>query len=106
MKPGDKAAIVCCSNGQPIENKEKLQKLQDTLTEIGRDRVLAGYEREDSAIGSYGRYCAADGYVSESAEADGGISAGFGDFVRNVYKDGKGRLCSCHIGAGESVCRQ
>ena len=35
MKKGDKVAIICCSNGQVPAYKGKLQKLQDTLTQIG-----------------------------------------------------------------------
>lgn len=38
-----KAAIVCCSNGQSIRNKEKIALLRQTLSELGIDTVLSGH---------------------------------------------------------------
>lgn len=57
MKKGDKIAIVCCSNGQPVSNREKLCKLHTTIQEIGlvpvwshyiytRDSVFSGSAKE------------------------------------------------------------
>lgn len=47
MKKGDKAAIVCCSNGQSRINQEKIKNLQDTLLQIGLVPVFGDciYER-------------------------------------------------------------
>ena len=48
MKKGDKVAIVCCSNGQLITNREKLQNLHITLRNVGLEPVWSDfiYERE------------------------------------------------------------
>lgn len=38
-----KAAIVCCSNGQSIKQKEKILQLQHTLSTIGIDTIQSDY---------------------------------------------------------------
>lgn len=38
-----KAAIVCCSNGQNIKNREKITQLQKTLGNLGIETVLSDY---------------------------------------------------------------
>lgn len=43
MKIKDKIAIVCCSNGQPKENKDTIQQLNKTLLEIGLIPVCSDY---------------------------------------------------------------
>lgn len=43
MKPGDKVALICCSNGLDINAKEKINKLQDTLVKIGLVPVMGEY---------------------------------------------------------------
>lgn len=43
IKKGSKVALVCCSNGQVLSNKEKLKKLQDTLEKMGLDPVWSDY---------------------------------------------------------------
>lgn len=66
MKAGSKVGIVCCSNGQPVENKKNLCKLDETLREIGlepvwgrhifaRDSVFSGtgVERAADLMGFY-----------------------------------------------------
>lgn len=44
-----KAAIVCCSNGQPGVNRDKIQRLCHTLQEIGLKPVLSDYIYADEA---------------------------------------------------------
>ncbi len=66
MKRGDKVALVCCSNGQPLVYKETLQRLQDTLIHIGlvpvwseciyrKDSIFSGsaQERADALMHFY-----------------------------------------------------
>lgn len=43
MKFGEKAAIVCCSNGQSIENQNRMRQLQETLYRIGVVPVWSKY---------------------------------------------------------------
>lgn len=43
MKKGDKVALVCCSNGQSTASKEKMQKLYETLQQIGLEPVWSDY---------------------------------------------------------------
>lgn len=43
MRKGSKVGIVCCSNGQPMENKEKLSNLDRTLKEIGLHPVWGSH---------------------------------------------------------------
>lgn len=51
IKNGDKAAIVCCSNGQPPSYREKQNLLQDTLLQIGLIPVFGDYiYAKDSAF--------------------------------------------------------
>ena len=50
MKKGDKAAIVCCSNGQAVTYREKLQKLHLTLQELGLHPVWGDYIFEKESI--------------------------------------------------------
>ena len=82
FEPGDKAAIVCCSNGQLIENKEKLQKLQDTLTEIGLIPVFSDHiyaHGSDSVFSGSGKERAAslmNFYKDEEIKAIFDISGG------------------------------
>ncbi len=54
MNKGDKAAIVCCSNGQQVSNAEKIKQLQTTLEEIGIKPILSEYiyEKEDVFSGT------------------------------------------------------
>lgn len=43
MKTGDKTAIVCCSNGQPENQKEKIAELQKMLVDVGLEPVMSRY---------------------------------------------------------------
>lgn len=43
MKLGDKVAIVCCSNGQSIENENRMMQLQETLKQMGLVPVMSEY---------------------------------------------------------------
>lgn len=54
MRKGDKAAIVCCSNGQAAAQQEKLQKLHQTLLDIGLQPVWSDciYEKESIFSGT------------------------------------------------------
>lgn len=49
MQKGDKVGIVCCSNGQKITYREKIELLRDTLEGMGLVPVFSDYiyERED-----------------------------------------------------------
>lgn len=54
MKKGSKVAIVACSNGQPQKNREKLEKLYSTLSELGLTPVFGDciYEKESVFSGT------------------------------------------------------
>ena len=43
LNKGDKIGIVCCSNGQKEYYKDKLQRLADTLKDIGLQPVFSDY---------------------------------------------------------------
>lgn len=43
MKKGSKAAIVCCSNGQSLANKNKMEQLKNTLDQLGMIPVFSDY---------------------------------------------------------------
>lgn len=40
---GDKIGIVCCSNGQKVTYKDKLQRLEETLKDMGLQPVFSDY---------------------------------------------------------------
>lgn len=54
MKTGDKVALVCCSNGQAVTYREKINKLQDTITQIGLVPIMGKciYEKDSVFSGS------------------------------------------------------
>lgn len=68
MQKGDKVGIVCCSNGQKITYREKIELLRDTLEGMGLVPVFSDYiyEKEDVFSGT----------AKERAEA-----------LMNFYKD-------------------
>ena len=43
MKRGEKVAIVCCSNGQNIKNKNQIEQLICTLEKIGLIPIVSEY---------------------------------------------------------------
>ena len=43
LKVGDKIGIVCCSNGQRRDYREKIKRLESTLVEIGLEPVFSKY---------------------------------------------------------------
>ena len=43
IKKGSKVAIVCCSNGQSLNYKKKLEKLQEVLIQLGLEPVWSDY---------------------------------------------------------------
>lgn len=43
MKIGDKVGIVCCSNGQPIKNKEIIMRLKYVLENMGLTPLFSNY---------------------------------------------------------------
>ncbi|MCM1494877.1 MAG: LD-carboxypeptidase [Bacteroides sp.] len=56
MEKGNKAAIVCCSNGQPLSNKGSIDKLEYTLRALGLAPVLSRHIYEtDSVFSGSGR---------------------------------------------------
>ena len=54
MQKGDKVGIVCCSNGQKITYREKIELLRDTLEGMGLVPVFSDYiyEKEDVFSGT------------------------------------------------------
>lgn len=54
MKKGEKAAIVCCSNGQPREAKARMEKLEKTLEVLGIIPVFSDfiYQKESVSGGT------------------------------------------------------
>ena len=54
MKKGSKVAIVACSNGRPQNNHEKLDRLYDTLSELGLTPMFGDciYEKESVFSGT------------------------------------------------------
>ena len=61
MKVGDKIGIVCCSNGQRRDYREKIKRLESTLVEIGLEPVFSKYIYEKDGVFS--------GTTKERAEA-------------------------------------
>lgn len=61
LKKGDTIALVACSNGQPIENKERIEKLKELLVSLGL-RVI-----ESTCI--YASIDVFNGEAKEKAEA-------------------------------------
>lgn len=56
MEKGSKAAIVCCSNGQPFSSKGNIDKLEHTLQALGLIPVLSRHIYEtDSVFSGSGR---------------------------------------------------
>ena len=80
MKNGDKVGIVCCSNGQAKANKGRLQKLHDTLMEIGLVPVWSEfiYEKEGvfSGTGAERAKALMDFYKRDDIKAIFDISGG------------------------------
>lgn len=54
MNSGEKVAIVCCSNGQKLENEKRIEELKETITRIGIIPVLSEhiYEKENCFSGT------------------------------------------------------
>jgi muramoyltetrapeptide carboxypeptidase LdcA involved in peptidoglycan recycling len=50
MNQQSKVALVCCSNGQKVEYKEKLHELEQTLTQIGLVPVWSDYIYEKESV--------------------------------------------------------
>lgn len=50
MQIGDKVGIVCCSNGQPVDNREKIIQLQETLKSIGLIPVLSKHIYQNDSV--------------------------------------------------------
>ena len=50
MKKGDKAAIVCCSNGQAATSETTIKKLQNTLEQIGIIPVFSTFIYEKESV--------------------------------------------------------
>ena len=61
MKVGDKIGIVCCSNGQRRDYREKIKRLESTLVEIGLEPVFSKFIYEKDGVFS--------GTTKERAEA-------------------------------------
>ncbi len=50
MQQGDKVAIVCCSNGEPITYREKLKRLHDILMQMGLVPVWSDWIYEQDSV--------------------------------------------------------
>ena len=50
LKVGDKIGIVCCSNGQRRDYREKIKRLESTLVEIGLEPVFSKYIYEKNVV--------------------------------------------------------
>lgn len=50
MEIGSKAAIVCCSNGQSRFNKDKIEKLENTLFRLGIVPVFSEHIYEENSV--------------------------------------------------------
>lgn len=50
MKKGNKVAIVCCSNGQLPTYKDRINRLQDTLLQVGLIPVPGSYIYETDSV--------------------------------------------------------
>ncbi|MCI8668957.1 MAG: LD-carboxypeptidase [Lachnospiraceae bacterium] len=50
MEKNNKVAIVCCSNGQPTNYRDKLKHLKDTLTQIGLIPVFSDFIYEKDSV--------------------------------------------------------
>ena len=61
LKVGDKIGIVCCSNGQRRDYREKIKRLESTLVEIGLEPVFSKFIYEKDGVFS--------GTTKERAEA-------------------------------------
>lgn len=50
MEKGSKVGIVCCSNGQPRTAREEIERLGDTLREMGLFPVLGAHIYEEKSV--------------------------------------------------------
>lgn len=50
LKVGDKIGIVCCSNGQRRDYREKIKKLESTIVEIGLVPIFSKYIYEKDGV--------------------------------------------------------
>lgn len=81
MNYGEKVAIVCCSNGQKLENRNRIEELMEIITQIGLVPVLSEYifEKENCFSGT----------AKERAES-----------LMNFYRDDEIRMI-CDISGGD-----
>lgn len=86
MQKGDKAAIVCCSNGQSRRRIGEVKQLTEVLADAGLEPVLSDfiYEREDGAAGTAEERAEAlmSFYRDESVKVIFDISGG--DFANEI----------------------
>lgn len=50
LHPGDKIGIVCCSNGQPVSNKGKIEELLESLKSIRLEPVCSEFIYQTDSI--------------------------------------------------------
>lgn len=80
MERGSKAAIVCCSNGQPRSGSDRIDRLEQTLLQLGVVPVLSDcMYAEDSVFGASGEErarCLMDFYRDDEIKMIFDISGG------------------------------
>lgn len=86
LKPGDKIGIVCCSNGQKMEQQEKIELLQSKLESMGLVPVYSDYiyEKENVFSGSAEERAEALMKFYESEEIKGIFDLSGGDIANGV----------------------
>lgn len=80
MEKNNKVAVVCCSNGQSPDYRDKIKHLKDTLTQIGLLPVFSDliYEKDSvfSGTGEERAKCLMDFYQNDEIKAIYDISGG------------------------------
>ena len=88
MEPGDKIAIVGCSNGRPPESREAIRQLKNVLEEMGLRPVFGEYlyagRSVVSGTGAQRAGALMDFYRDPEIKAIFDISGG--DVAKDVYK--------------------
>ncbi len=89
LEKGSKVGIVCCSNGQKASYRDKLEILNNVLTEIGLVPIFSDYifEQNGAAAGSAEERAAAlmDFYRDEEIKAIFDISGG--DMANEILQE-------------------
>ena len=80
MEKNNKVAVVCCSNGQSSNYRDKIKHLKDTLAQIGLVPVFSDfiYEKDSvfSGTGEERAKCLMEFYQNDEIKAIYDISGG------------------------------